>query len=134
MSWRKVGLLILPRARYFIIIIIIIIMPQGSTSGPLLFNISINNLCAKIRCYEFLQLSNDSKIFRIIKSTDEFKLLQSDIDSVQKWWIENYMKIIHSKQIISFTRKTNSIHFNYFVSNLLIVRTDCVKDLGGYVR
>jgi hypothetical protein len=32
--------------------------------------------------------------------------------------------------IISFTRKTNSIHFNYYVDNLLIVRTDCVKDLG----
>jgi hypothetical protein len=32
--------------------------------------------------------------------------------------------------VISFTRKTNSIHFNYYVGNLLIVRTDCVKDIG----
>jgi hypothetical protein len=32
--------------------------------------------------------------------------------------------------IISFTRKTNGIHFNYYVQNVLIVRTDCVKDLG----
>jgi hypothetical protein len=32
--------------------------------------------------------------------------------------------------IISFTRKTDSIYFNYYVDNLLIVRTDCVKDLG----
>jgi hypothetical protein len=41
------------------------------------------------------------------------------------------MKINKFKtNIISFTRKTNSIHFNYYVDNLLIVRTDCVKDLG----
>jgi hypothetical protein len=32
--------------------------------------------------------------------------------------------------IISFTRKTRSVHFNYYVDNLLIVRTDYVKDLG----
>jgi hypothetical protein len=30
----------------------------------------------------------------------------------------------------SFTRKTNSIHFNYFLGDLLNVRTDCVEDLG----
>jgi hypothetical protein len=41
------------------------------------------------------------------------------------------MKInILKTNIISFTRKTNSIYFNYYVDNLLIVRTDCVKDLG----
>jgi hypothetical protein len=32
--------------------------------------------------------------------------------------------------IISYTCKTNSIHFNYYVDSLLIVPTDCVKDLG----
>jgi hypothetical protein len=30
----------------------------------------------------------------------------------------------------SFTCKTSSIRFNYFVGDPLIVRTDCVKDLG----
>jgi hypothetical protein len=40
------------------------------------------------------------------------------------------MKIyIFRKNIISCTHNTNSIHFNYFVMCLLIVRTDCVKDL-----
>jgi hypothetical protein len=29
-----------------------------------------------------------------------------------------------------FIRKTNSVHSNYFVGDLLIVRTDCVKELG----
>jgi hypothetical protein len=41
------------------------------------------------------------------------------------------MKISTLKtNIIFFVRKTNSIHFNYYVDNLLIVQADCVKDLG----
>jgi hypothetical protein len=80
---------------------------------------------------EFLLFADDLKIFRTVKSVKECKLLQSDIDSVQKWCIENYMKInIFKTDMISFTRKSNSIHFNYFLCDLLIVRTDCVKDLG----
>jgi hypothetical protein len=70
------------------------------------------------------------KIFRVIKSAEDCKLLQSDIDTVQKWCIENYMKInIFKTNIIYFVRKTNGIHFNYSVGDLLIVRTDCVKYL-----
>jgi hypothetical protein len=37
---------------------------------------------------------------------------------------------IFKTNIISFTRKINSIHFNYFVGDLLTARTDCAKDLG----
>jgi len=37
---------------------------------------------------------------------------------------------IHKTNIISFTRKTNCVHFNYCVSNVLILRSDCIKDLG----
>jgi hypothetical protein len=41
------------------------------------------------------------------------------------------MKInIFKTNMIYFTCKTNSIRFNYLVSDLLIVRNDCVKDLG----
>jgi hypothetical protein len=37
---------------------------------------------------------------------------------------------IQKSKIISFTRKTNSIYFNYYVKDVLISRTDCIKDLG----
>jgi hypothetical protein len=33
-------------------------------------------------------------------------------------------------RIISFTRETNSVHFNYYDSNEIILRSDCIKDLG----
>jgi hypothetical protein len=87
-------------------------MRQGSTLGPLLFNIFIDDLCAKIHFYDFLLFADGLKIFRVIKSAEDCKLLQSDINSVKKWCTENYMKIkIFKTNIIYFTRKTNSIHF-----------------------
>jgi hypothetical protein len=32
-------------------------------------------------------------------------------------------------RIISFTRKTNSVRFNYYVSNVIILRSDCIKGI-----
>jgi hypothetical protein len=57
-------------------------VPRGSTLGPLLFSIFINDLCAKIHFSEFLLFADDLKIFRVIKSAEDCELLQSDIDSV----------------------------------------------------
>jgi hypothetical protein len=47
-----------------------------------------------------------------MKSAEDCKLLRSGIDSVQKWCIENYIKINMFKiNTVYFIRKTNSIHF-----------------------
>jgi hypothetical protein len=72
-----------------------------------LFNIFINDLCAKIHFSEFLLIA-DLKIFRIIKSAEDCKLPQSD--SVQEWCTENYMNI-YSRAIffLSLVKVTVSI-------------------------
>jgi hypothetical protein len=59
-------------------------MPQGSSLGPLLFNIYITDLSIKINVSEFLLSSDDLKMFNVFKSAEDCKLLQSDIDSVQQ--------------------------------------------------
>jgi hypothetical protein len=37
---------------------------------------------------------------------------------------------IQKRRIVYFTRKTNSVHFNYYVSNEIILRSDYIKVLG----
>jgi hypothetical protein len=82
-------------------------VPPGSNLGPVLINIFINKLCSKIHFSGFLLFAVDLKIFRIVESDEVWKLLHSDIDSVQKCCIENYMKSnIFKTNMISFTRKT----------------------------
>jgi hypothetical protein len=58
---------------------------QGSTLEPLLLNIFINDLCSNVYFSEFLLFADDLNIFRVMKSAKDCNLLQSDIDSVQKW-------------------------------------------------
>jgi hypothetical protein len=41
----------------------------------------------------------------------------------------NFSKI----RVISFTRKTSVLNFQYRLVNYFILRTDCIKDLGAYI-
>jgi hypothetical protein len=41
----------------------------------------------------------------------------------------NFSKI----RIVSFTRKTNVLNYQYRLGNSVILRTDCVKDLGVHI-
>jgi hypothetical protein len=111
------------------------VVPQGSTLGPLLFNIFINDICAKIHWSNFLSFADDLKLYHAIKSAEDCKYLQADIHSVKKWCLENCMKLNTQKTYtISFTRKTNSIHFDYPLCNTVITHTDCVKDLEVWLE
>jgi hypothetical protein len=50
---------------------------------------------------------------------------------VLNWCLNNGMKLNLSKTtIMSFTRKTNSIYFNYKLCNNPVARSQCVKDPG----
>jgi hypothetical protein len=70
----------------------------------IIINVFID-LCFKIQYSEFWLFADDLKIFRVRKSAKDCKLLQSDIDCVQKWCYENCMKINTLKtNMISFTR------------------------------
>jgi hypothetical protein len=101
-------------------------VPPGSTFRPLLFSIFINDLSAKINHSKFLLFADDLKMCRNIKSA-----LQVDINAVQQWCGENCMELnIQKTKIISLTRKTNSIHFKYFVKDVLNLRAEYIKDLG----
>jgi hypothetical protein len=59
-------------------------VPQGSTLGPLLFTVVINELCPKIIRSKFLFFGDDLKMYRNTKSVEDCKSLQADVDSIQQ--------------------------------------------------
>jgi hypothetical protein len=105
--------------------------PQGSTLDPLLFKMFVNDFFFKIKHSKFLLFADDLKMYGDIKSVKDCKAFQVDIDSIQQWCVENCMEFnIQKTKTIYFTRKNVSVHFNYYVSDVLILRTDSIKDLG----
>jgi hypothetical protein len=62
--------------------------PQGSTLGPLLFNIFINDICNSVHNSRYLLFADDLKIYRTIINVDDCKLLQH-INSVHNWCLVN---------------------------------------------
>jgi hypothetical protein len=78
--------------------------------------------------------ADDLKLYHVVKSAEDSICLQADIHSVTKCCLGNCMKLNTQKiNVISFTRKTNSIHFDYQLGNAVIMRTDCVKGLGVWL-
>jgi hypothetical protein len=106
-------------------------VPQGSVLGPLLFNIFINYLFGVVKYSNCLLFADDIKIFREVKSPPDSLLLHTDINCVLGWCISNFMKLnINKTRVISFSRKTNLLLFDYKLCESLITRTECIKHLG----
>jgi hypothetical protein len=113
-------------------------MPQGSTMGPHLFNMCINDLCDKICSSTFWLFARDLDV-SCHKAIGDRKLLQSDVVSGHRWFIENYVKInIPKTNIISFTLESYNIHGVMLKKKtrifILMLTTFSALDLWGLVR
>jgi hypothetical protein len=109
-------------------------VPQGSVLGPLLFNIFINDLCDVMNHSNYLLFVDDLKVYRAISSPNDCLLLQSDIDRVYNWCLVNFVKPNFSKiRVISFTRETKDLNYQYRLGNSFILRTNCVKNLCVHI-
>jgi hypothetical protein len=88
----------------------------------LLFNIIINDICDLIFKSKYILFADDIKTYHSISKVNDCELLQSDIDSVQSWCFENDIILnVGKTTVISFTRKSVSIDFNYKLCNNLIL-------------
>jgi hypothetical protein len=103
-------------------------LPQGSTSGPLLFIFSFCDLATRIHSSNFLLFSDDLKVHRLITSAESCKSLQYlTVIRCKSGLLNNCMRISTVKvNIISFTSKTDRIYFSCHVGSILIIHADCV--------
>lgn len=105
-------------------------VPQGSVLGPLLFTLFINDIVENltVRC---LLYADDLKLFSIISSRDDCRLLQQNLDLVNDWCIENRLDLNISKcNVMSFTSKATTLEFDYGINGNTLARPNVFQDLG----
>ena len=116
-------------------------VPQGSVLGPLLFLVYINDLVEAIQQSKISSFADDTKISRAIEYCKDLALLQSDLDQVIKWSIENNMDLHEDKfEVISYKINSSSslkeLPFSYCLHTYEtsdgndIAPSPLVKDLG----
>lgn len=105
-------------------------VPQGSNLGPLLFLLFINDLNCNIQCSQ-LFFADDLKIFTEVHAIDDCRRLQTDLDNIQTWCINNKLHLNPVKcKVVSYTRKQLVHEYAYHIDTTELVRCTSCKDLG----
>ena len=109
-------------------------VPQGSVLDPLLFLAYVNdiwrNFESKIRLF-----TDDCIIYRKFVNNYDVEKLQTDLDRLGDWAVENEMKINLSKsKALSFTRARVKDPLNYTLRDQKIPEDSCCKYMGIIIR
>ena len=66
-------------------------VPQGSVLGPILFTMFVNDLRSVVSSPMYM-FADDTKIFRVIRTSEDYSLLQHDLDLLYEWSIHWQLK------------------------------------------
>ena len=107
-------------------------VPQGTVLGPILFLIYINDICSNLNPGTKLRLfADDSFLYREIKSNQDNKLLQEDLNTLQRWEMKWKMEFHPNKcQVLRITNKRKPIPASYTIHNKTLNETNQAKYLG----
>ncbi|MGH0123268.1 UNVERIFIED_CONTAM: hypothetical protein FKN15_021008, partial [Acipenser sinensis] len=106
-------------------------VPQGSVLGPLLFLIYINDLDSGI-VSKLIKFADDTKIGGVANTAEAAKVIQNDLDSIQKWADTWQMKFNREKCKVLHAGIKN-VHYKYHMGDTEIEEGNYEKDLGVYV-
>lgn len=105
-------------------------IPQGSNLGPLLFSLFVNDIGNVINS-PYLLYADDLKIFRKIVDDDDYRILQDDLNNICHWCKLNGLSLnIKKCSVMTFSRKLNTVHYNYAIEQSNLQRVEKFKDLG----
>ena len=105
-------------------------VPQGSTLGPLLFLIFVNDLPDVATSTSVALFVDDTKCYRSIKSMEDGTCLQRNLDHINRCCLWQ-MDLNQSKcGLLSITRNASPFHFPYQLSDVQVKTMEAQKDLG----
>lgn len=105
-------------------------IPQGSHLGPLIFVLYFNDVLLATEGPR-LSYADDLKLFLRIRSIEDCYFLQRQLNCFTNWCSLNRMDVNPAKcTVISFSRKKQTILFDYVLLGTQIERVSQVKDLG----
>ena len=110
-------------------------VPQGSTLGPLLFILFINDLSDSIQNCKYTMYADDVVIYTSADSHQEAsRLLQEDIDRVGAWCLSNGMTINAQKSMCMYfgsdSKLKNIGNPNIVLNGNLLPSCECYPYLG----
>ncbi|CAG9118437.1 unnamed protein product [Plutella xylostella] len=104
---------------------------QGSTIGPTLFALMVNDLPKVLQVCKCLMYADDLKIYTSIKSTVDCESLQQDIDAIGHWSELNDMNFNVDKcRVMTFGRLQSLVEQSYTLLGCPIQRVEEIRDLG----
>ena len=107
-------------------------VPQGSTLGPLLFLLYINDIENVSNLLKFILFADDTTVlFKSHSINDLNKILTAEVSKVIKWFSANRLLINISKtNCMLFSNKFGNPKLNITVDNMVLEEKDVVTFLG----
>ena len=87
-------------------------VPQGSVLGPLLFLLFVNDLPDWI-VSSMIMFADDTKLWRTIKTAEDGKILQRDLDALTNWSTKYLLRFNPRKSKLMRIGQTASVHTEY---------------------
>ena len=105
-------------------------VPQGSVLGPILFLIFMNDLPQLAKCSITL-FADDIKLWTSIKCIEDCSGLQSDLDALHEWSLQNRLPFNFRKcKMLNLGKQFN---YTYKLGSHTLGWTDSEKDLGVWI-
>lgn len=104
---------------------------QGYPISATLFNLFLFDLPFFIEHASISSYADDAKLFLPVKNIEDCKLLQKELNNVNKYFEVNCMKLNEKKtKSITFHKCKSPIKFDFYINSVQIDRVTVIKDLG----